>query len=134
MTNRGTARRMKITIEKEEVPTPTREGKLNSLSHKERHPNDKGIRRENKNVNYKRGKARKVPAWIKKQDVRLVIAWNSIYNAMEIGDACPKCEVKGRTGTIIWKGRTKHRPLHPRCNNGCLVIFTGDEINTEEEE
>ena len=134
MTNRGTARRMKITLGEVVKPVATREGSSTELLHKERHPNDKGIRRGNKSVNYGKGKAQKVPTWIKKQDVRLVVAWNAIYNAMEIGDACPKCEVKGRTGTIIWKGRTKHRPLHPRCNNGCLVIYTGDEDISEEEE
>tara|TARA_Y100000590_G_C15298658_1_gene855426 strand:- start:85 stop:447 length:363 start_codon:yes stop_codon:yes gene_type:complete len=112
----------------------TREGNDINLSHEERHPNDDGVRKKNKGINYSKGKAKKIPSWASKHDVRLAVGWNSIYNAMELGDACPKCETKGREGTIIWKGRTKHRPLHPRCNNGCLVIFTGDEINTEEEE
>ena len=44
------------------------------------------------------------------------------------------CERKGKKGIIIWKGETKYRPLHPRCNNGCLLIYTGEESLVIEEE
>lgn len=133
MTNRGTARRMKITLKEVVKPVATREGSSTAMLHKERHPNDKGIRREDKSVNYGKGKSLKLPKW-KTYNLALVLAWDAIYNAMEIGDACPKCVKKGKQGTIIWKGATKHRPLHPRCNNGCVLVYSGDEDISEEEE
>lgn len=124
MTNRGTARRMNIhqkIIEKKVLLKPT---------HEERHPNDKDVRNPDKCVNYGLVKTK-----IKTHNLSLVVAWSTIYNTLEIGDVCPKCERKGKKGTIIWKGETKHRPLHPRCNNGCLLIYTGEEsIIVEEEE
>ena len=57
MTNRGTAKRMKITLGEVVKPVATREGSSTELLHKERHPNDKGIRRKTKCVNYGKGKA-----------------------------------------------------------------------------
>jgi len=102
---------------------------LQKPSHEERHPNDKNKRNYDKGINFVKGKAK-----IKTHNLRLVFAWSTIYNVLEVGDVCPKCERKGKKGIIIWKGETKYRPLHPRCNNGCLLIYTGEESLVIEEE
>lgn len=133
MTNRGTARKMRITISKTDPPLATREGKPIDMPHNERHPKDKDLVNPNKGINYGKGKAMKQSSWTT-HEIKLDLAWSTIYNTLQINDVCPKCESKGKVGKIIWKGSTPHRPLHPRCNNGCLLIYTGEETIVDEEE
>lgn len=106
-------------------------GRQRVLNHKVRHPNDKNFRDPEMGTTWKKVQE---STHENKEDVKLTLAWAAIYNTMEIGDVCPKCKRKGKQGKIIWKGETKHRPLHPRCNNGCLLIYTGEELMMAEEE
>ena len=92
-------------------------GKQRVLNHKERHPNDKNERNLNQGVVYAMVKE------IKEEEPSMDAVRNAMriieqakYKSLEIDDNCPKCE-----GKVIWKGATKYRSVHCRCNGGCLL-------------
>ena len=87
------------------------------LNHKERHPNDKNERNPNKGVVYSMVKEteEKEPSMDAIKQAKLIIE-QAKYKLLEIDDACPKCD-----GKVIWKGATKYRSVHCRCNGGCLL-------------
>jgi hypothetical protein len=88
------------------------------LNHKERHPNDKNERNPNKGVVYSMVKEteEKEPSMDAIKQAKLIIE-QAKYKLLEIDDACPKCD----NGKIVWKGSTKYRSTHCRCNSGCIL-------------
>lgn len=87
------------------------------LNHKERHPNDKNIRNPDKGVRYEFVKEsdETEPSMDAIKKAKMIIE-QAKYKSLEVDDKCPKCG-----GKIIWKGSTKHRATHCRCNMGCLL-------------
>ena len=88
-----------------------------TLNHKERHPNDKNERNPNKGVQYKMVEEsdETEPSMDAIKQAKMIIE-QAKYKSLEVDDKCPKCG-----GKIIWKGSTKHRATHCRCNMGCLL-------------
>tara|TARA_R100000781_G_scaffold9994_1_gene9686 strand:+ start:5591 stop:5875 length:285 start_codon:yes stop_codon:yes gene_type:complete len=81
--------------------------------HKERHPNDKNVRKSDKGVRYSKeepGVDIMMMRKIMKEHNRV------IYKDLKLEDDCPKCD-----GKVIWFGSTKHNPNHFRCNKGCIL-------------
>lgn len=88
------------------------------LNHKERHPNDKNLRKPDKGITWK---------MVEKLDEKTVqldaiktaklLIENAKYQNVNLDAICPKCEC----GKIVWKGSTKHRSIHCRCSMGCVL-------------
>jgi len=87
------------------------------LNHKAQHPNDKNLRKSDKGVTWKM--ADKLDEETEQVDAiktaKLLIE-KAKYQDLKLDDVCPKC-----SGNIIWKGSTKHRSIHCRCNMGCVL-------------
>tara|TARA_Y100001951_G_scaffold104223_1_gene115205 strand:- start:594 stop:884 length:291 start_codon:yes stop_codon:yes gene_type:complete len=92
-------------------------GKQRVLNHKERHPNDNNERNPDKGVAYAMVKEtkEKEPSMNAIRNAMMIIE-KAKYTTLEIDDDCPKCE-----GKVIWKGSTKYRSTHCRCNSGCIL-------------
>jgi|TARA_R110000824_G_scaffold283693_4_gene472062 hypothetical protein len=108
---------MKIHKKKKIEPITKLTQKQRILNHKERHPNDNNERDFNKGVHYgdieEESTSEPTMDAIKKA---MIIIESAKHSSLDIGDACPKCK-----GKIIWKGSSKYRATHCRCNMGCLI-------------